>query len=101
MTERKPSKRKKILRPDEKTEQPSVVFLDERANRPVSLILLGIIAIILGFLSKTPIMAKTILSAPADLMVFLGLIGIITGLVLNYRRTHAIDHKNTKKNKND
>jgi hypothetical protein len=91
VAQKKLSKGKKIVRQEEKPEQPSVVFLDERANKPVSLILLGVIAVIMGFLSKTPIMAKTILSAPADIMVIFGLIGIVVGLVLNYRRTHPVD----------
>lgn len=83
--------------PEEKPNQPYVIFLDERANKPVSLITLGVLAVIMGFLSKTPLMAKTILSAPADIMLIFGVIGIIAGLMMNYRRKHPLDDQKSKK----
>lgn len=98
MAEKKPPKSKKPAKTVFETEKPSVIFLDEKASRPVSLILLGVIAVVMGFLSKTPIMAKTIFSAPADFMVIFGLIGIVAGLILNYRRSHPSVSKAGKKN---
>lgn len=96
MAEKSKSKKKNIPAQQAKADQPSVIFTDEKANRPVSLITLGILAVILGFLSKTPIMAKTILSAPADIMVIFGVIGIIAGLMMNYRTKHPSDSKKVK-----
>lgn len=96
MAEKSKPKKQKVSAQQEKSEQPSVVFLDEKANRPVSLITLGVLAVIMGFLSKTPMMARTILSSPADIMLIFGVLGIITGLIMNYRRNHPTDTKKTK-----
>lgn len=82
----KTAKNKRAIVEGKKTEQPAVIFTDEKANRPVSLILLGLIAVILGILSTTPIMAKTIFSTSADFIVGFGIVGIIVGLFLNYRQ---------------
>jgi hypothetical protein len=69
-----------------KVEQPSVVFLDENANKSVNLVTLGVIAVVIGFLSATPLIARTIFSEPADYIVAMGFIGIVVGLIINNRK---------------
>jgi hypothetical protein len=80
----------------EKPDQPAVIFMDEKSNRPVSLVTLGVLAVIMGFLSKTPLMAQTILSSPADIMLIFGFLGIVVGLIMNYRKKHPSEIKKTK-----
>ena len=96
MAEKTKSKKKNIPAQQTKSDQPSVIFWDEKSNRPVSLITLGVLAVIMGFLSKTPMMAKTILSSPADIMLIFGILGIVAGVILNYRRKHPSDTKKVK-----
>jgi hypothetical protein len=78
--------KKKIVKENPKTEKPSVIFLDESANKSSSLIYLGVVAVILGFLSTTPLMARTIFSEKADFIVGMGLVGIVVGIILNNRK---------------
>ena len=88
---------KKKIKEESKTEQSSVVFLDEGANKSSSLIYLGVVAVILGFLSATPLMAKTIFSTSADFIVGMGLVGIVVGIILNNRkRISALFNSNKK-----
>jgi uncharacterized membrane protein HdeD (DUF308 family) len=82
-------KKKKIIQ-EAQDEKGSVIFTDEKANKPISLVYLGILAVVLGFLSMTPIMARTIFSESADFMVGMGLIGIIVGLIINNRKKTSI-----------
>ena len=90
---------KKKVKEESKTEQPSVIFLDERANKSTSLIYLGVVAVILGFLSTTSLMAKTIFSEKADFIVGMGLVGIVVGLVLNNRKKILALFGSNKKDK--
>jgi hypothetical protein len=69
-----------------KTEQPAVIFPGEKSNKSASLITLGFVAVVLGFLSATPIMAQTIFSEKADFIVGMGLVGIVVGLIINNRQ---------------
>ena len=78
-------KNKKTVGTETKTEQPPAIFLGEKTYPSVSLIYLGVVAVILGFLSTTPIMARTIFSEKADFFVGMGLVGIVVGLILNNR----------------
>ena len=96
---KKAIKSKKKIKEESKIEQPSVIFLDERANKSTSLIYLGAVAVILGFLSTTPLMAKTIFSEKADFIVGMGLVGIVVGLVLNYRKKILALFDSNKNNK--
>ena len=99
MTAKKTSKSKKIDKPEPKLDQPPVIFPGEKTNKSASLILLGVIALVLAFLSKTPMMAKTIIYTPSDIFLFFGIAGIIAGLVINYRKNRKEDLKNSKKSK--
>lgn len=92
-------KNKKTIVEDTKPEQPSVIFTDERSNKPVSLIYLGVLAVILGFLSTTPIMARTIFSERPDFIVGFGIVGIIVGLILNNRQKIQSFFNSDKKDK--
>lgn len=96
MAEKSKSKKKNVPAQQANSDQPSVIFLDEKSDQPVSLITLGVLAVIMGFLSKTPLMAKTIFSSPADLMVLFGVIGIIVGLIMNYRKKHPSETRKVK-----
>jgi len=96
VAEKSKSKKKNVPSQQANSDQPSVIFLDEKSNQPVSLITLGVLAVIMGFLSKTPLMAKTIFSSPADFMVLFGVIGIIVGLIMNYRKKHPSESKKVK-----
>lgn len=78
-------KNKKTVGTETKTEQPPAIFLGEKAYPSVSLIFLGVVAVILGFLSATPLVARTIFSELADFIVGVGLVGIVVGLILNNR----------------
>lgn len=95
----KEAKNKKTVVEETKTEQPPVIFLDEKANTSVSLIYLGVVAVILGFLSTTSIMAKTIFSEKADFIVGMGLVGIVVGLILNNRKKILALFDSNKKDK--
>ncbi len=90
---------KKKIKEESKTEQPSVIFLDERANKSTSLIYLGVVAVILGFLSTTSLMAKTIFSENVDFIVGMGLVGIVVGLILNNRKKILALFYSNKKDK--
>jgi hypothetical protein len=90
-------KKKKIVE-ETQAEKPSVVFLDESANKSTSLITLGLIAVVIGFLSATPIIARTIFSEPADYIIVMGLVGIVVGLILNNRQRISGLFKSNKKN---
>jgi hypothetical protein len=81
-----------------KTEQPAVIFLGEKSNKSMSLISLGLIAVVLGFLSATPIMAQTIFSEKADFIVGMGLVGIVVGLIINNRQRISDLFNSNKKN---
>jgi hypothetical protein len=89
---------KKKIKEETKTEQPSDIFLDEQTNKNVSLIYLGVVAVILGFLSTTSIMAKTIFSEKADFIVGMGLVGIVVGLIINNRKKISALFISNKKN---
>jgi hypothetical protein len=78
--------KQKIIKEDPKAEKPSVIFLDESANKSSSLIYLGVVAVILGFLSTTPLMGRTIFSEKADFIVGMGLVGIVVGIIINNRK---------------
>jgi len=99
VTAKKSSRPKKIDEPETKPDQPPAIFPGGKTNKSASLILLGAIAVVLGFLSKTPMMAKTIIYTPSDLFLFFGIAGIISGLVINYRKNRTNDVKNSKKSK--
>ncbi len=58
----------------------------ESKYKPAGLIYLGVIVLILGILSATPLVARTILSVPADFMVVVGLIAIVVGLIIRGRQ---------------
>jgi hypothetical protein len=89
-------KKKKIIE-ETQAEKPSVVFLDESANKNVSLITLGVVAVVLGLLSTTPLMAKTIFYETADFIFGMGLVGIVVGIILNNRkRITALFNSNKK-----
>ncbi len=92
-------KNKKTVVEETKPEQPLVIFSDEGSNKPVSLIFLGVLAVILGFLSTTPLMAKTIFSTSADFIVGFGIVGIIVGLILNNRHKIQSLFNSSKKGK--
>jgi len=92
------NKKKKIIE-EPKTEKSSVIFLDERANKSTSLVLLGAIAVVLGLLSTTSIMARTIFSEKADFIVGVGLVGIVVGLILNNRNKIQALFNTEKKDK--
>ena len=77
---------KKMIKEESKTEQPPVIFMGEKSYSSVSLIYLGVVAVILGFLSTTSLMGKTIFTEKADFIVGMGLVGIVVGLVLNNRK---------------
>jgi hypothetical protein len=79
-------KNKETVTGDTRAKLPEVIIFDEKSNKPVSLILLGVIAIILGLLSTTPLMAKTIFSESADFIIGFGIVGIIVGLIINNRQ---------------
>jgi uncharacterized membrane protein len=81
-----------------KTEQPAVIFLGEKSNKSASLITLGLIAVVIGFLSATPIIARTIFSEPADYIIVMGLVGIVVGLILNNRQRISDLFNSNKKN---
>jgi hypothetical protein len=92
-------KNKKTVVTETKTEQPPAIFLGEKAYPSVSLIFLGVVAVILGFLSTTPIMARTIFSEKPDFIVGMGLVGIVVGLVLNNRKKISAFFDSNKKDK--
>ena len=91
--------KKKNIIDETKAEKPSVVFLDESANKSVSLITLGIVAVVLGLLSTTPLMAKTIFYETADFIIGMGLVGIVVGIVLNNRKRISDIFNSNKTNK--
>jgi hypothetical protein len=91
-------KKKKIVE-EIQAGKPSVVFLDESANKSVSLITLGIVAVVLGLLSTTPLMAKTIFYETADFIIGMGLVGIVVGIVLNNRKRISDIFNSNKTNK--
>ena len=80
------------------TAQPEVMFLGANSNKSTSLITLGVIAVVLGFLSATPIMAQTIFSESADFIVGMGLVGIVVGIILNNRQRISDLFNPNKKN---
>jgi hypothetical protein len=96
---KKETKNKKMVVEESKPEQTPVIFMGEKAYPSVSLIYLGIVAVILGLLSTTPIMGKTIFTESADFIVGMGLVGIIAGLVLNNRKKIMALFDSNKKNK--
>lgn len=98
MAKKEVNKKKKIIE-EPKTEKSSVIFLDERANKSTSLVLLGAIAVVLGLLSTTSIMARTIFSEKADFIVGVGLVGIVVGLILNNRNKIQALFNTEKKDK--
>jgi hypothetical protein len=77
---------KKMVVEKSKPEQPPVIFMGEKGYASASLIYLGVVAVILGFLSTTSIMGKTIFTESADFIVGMGIVGIIVGLFLNNRK---------------
>ncbi len=87
---------KKKIKEETKTEQPSVIFMGEKANKSVGLIYLGVIAVILGFLS--PYIPKTIFSTSADFIVSMGLVAIVVGLIINNRKKILALFSSNKKN---
>jgi hypothetical protein len=91
-------KKKKIVE-ETQAEKPSVVFLDESANKSMSLITLGVVAVVLGLLSTTSLMAKTIFYQTADFITGMGLVGIVVGIILNNRKRISELFNSNKKDK--
>jgi hypothetical protein len=91
-------KKKKIVE-EIQAEKPSVVFLDESANKSISLITLGVVAVVLGLLSTTSLMAKTIFYETADFIIGMGLVGIVVGIILNNRKRISELFSSNKKDK--
>lgn len=61
----------------------------EGEKKPWGLVALGVLCILLGMLSAGGFVARTILSDPAnaDFMVVIGVIAIIVGLFLKYKKS--------------
>ena len=58
---------------------------EDGRKKSAGLIYLGVVVLVLGILSATPIVARTFLSAPADFMVVVGIIAIVVGLITKGR----------------
>jgi hypothetical protein len=90
--------KKKKINEEKQTEIPSVVFLDGSEKKNLNLTTLGLIVVVLGFLSTTPLMAKTIFYQSADFMVGIGLVGIVAGIIINNRKRISDLFNSNKKN---
>jgi hypothetical protein len=82
---------KKPTEPQEQTEQQKkllsqIIQSSTGDKADISLILVGVVAVILGLISTTGLMAKTFLTVSGDFMLVMGIIAIAVGVILRLRK---------------